>query len=245
MASPTEKLQNTISRLPLTDSGEGYSVLHTSFSEQQVEWELNPCNILTALHLAADARGLAASYRDFNVGAAVLALKPEVARKQFLTGINAKPEPETEVNIHAEQLAIQKARDRGFTAIRIVAVIGETQNDTQSGHEMCTLHPCGLCRAAMEHSPLIDNDKTLIVTALPSLRTLEFSNIQSLKKYHEEKDFTAITRIDMPDLDILAPVAFGGPIRLNDSDENRNEERIWDGIIWDAIAEFKEKQLTT
>lgn len=235
MKNPTEKLQDTISRLPLTDSRESFSVLHASFSEWQVEHELNPGNILAALHIAADARGLAVSHRNFNVGAGILALKPQVARKQFFSGINAKPESVTQVNIHAEQLAIQKAKDRGFTVIRIVAVVGETQEDTQSGHQMCTLHPCGLCRTAMENSPLIDNDKTLVVTALPDLRTIEVSNIRSLKRYHEEQDFSAIQRIDLPDLSILRPVTTGAPIRLNDDDRTRQEERIWDSKIIDAI----------
>ncbi|MFZ1250011.1 MAG: hypothetical protein WAR37_00985 [Candidatus Microsaccharimonas sp.] len=238
MTSPTEKLQHTISRLPLTDSGEIFSVLHSSFTEWQIEQELNPANILLALHKAADARGHAASHRNFNVGASVLALKPNLARKQFFKGVNVKPEALTDVNIHAEQLAIQKARDRGFSLIRIVAVVGETQNDTQSGHQMCTLHPCGLCRDAMESAPLIDNDQTLIVTATPNLRTIEFSNVRSLKEYHEQQDFNVVRRVDLPDLNILRPVATGAPIFLNDNAESRDEDRIWDSIISGAIKDF-------
>lgn len=241
MNSPTERLQRTISRLPLTASGEGYSYLHPDASDWQVDQHLNPANLLYALHLASDARGLAVSHRRFDVASAIFAYNQSPNRYQFLTGVNIKPEPETEVNIHAEQQAFQMARDRGFAAVRFVVVVGETQNDTQSGHTMCTLHPCGLCRNFMEESPMVDNTNTLIVSALPDLRTLELFNINRLKRYHEDKDFEAGMRIDVPDLDLLKAAAIGNPVKLVDTDKDVKENRVWTNLIFTALQEFREQ----
>ena len=235
MTGSTEKIENLLSRLPYTDSLPSFSVLHPEYTPQDVSLSITPANVLRALHHAREARDLAVSYRNFNVGAAVFALKTIPASTQIITGANIKPEKESTINVHAEQLAIKRARQAGFTAISIIAVVGETQNDQQSGHEMCTLHPCGLCRESLKNSPLINNDLTLIATALPDLRTIELSTITKLGDYHEAHQFDVITRLDIPDLGLLKPAATGAPIRLIDDDKTMDEDRAWHSLIDDHL----------
>ncbi len=239
MTGSTEKIENLLSRLQYTDSRPSFSVLHPEYTAEDVSLSITPANVLRALHHAREARDLAVSYRNFNVGAAVFALRNIPASTQIITGANIKPDKDSSVNVHAEQSAIKRARQAGYTAISIIAVVGETQNDQQSGHEMCTLHPCGLCRAMLKNSPLIDNDLTLVATALPDLRTIELSSITKLDQYHEAHQFDAITRLDIPDLGLLKPVATGGLIHLVDSDELIEEDRTWHGLIDDHLLPLR------
>jgi cytidine deaminase len=174
------------------------------------------------------------SYRDFKVGATVFAMRNSPATSQFITGANIKPDKDSSVNVHAEQSAMKRARQAGFTAISIVAVVGETQDDQQSGHQMCTLHPCGLCRETLGQSPLIDNNLTLIATAHPDLRTIELSTITKLGQYHEAQAFDDVTRIDVPELELLTPfvpLPNQRVIELNDTNANLEEDRTWHGLL--------------
>lgn len=227
----TQKLENLISRLGVIDSLPSFSVLKPEYTPEDLSASITPANILSALFRAREARDVAVSYRNFNVGAAVHALRYIPSGTQFITGANIKPDKDSSINVHAEQLALKRARQAGYVAVSILAVVGETQNDQQSGHEMCTLHPCGLCRASLKASPLIDNEKTLIATALPDFRTIELSTVSALEAYHDDRQFEAVAQLEIPDLDILKPVATGAPIRFNDDDKTIEEDRIWQGIL--------------
>lgn len=214
-------------------------MLREHYTEQDVALSITPPNLLAVLLKAREARDLAVSYRNFNVGAALFAMKYQPAETQILAGANIKPDPESSVNIHAEQLAMKRARQYGYTAISIVGVVGETQHDQQSGHEMGTLHPCGLCRTALGTSPLVDRNQTLIATALPDLRTIELSTVTKLDRYHNDAEFHHLTQIEIPDLKLLRPVATGAPVRLLDTDEMSQEDHTWSEILEPHLYPFR------
>lgn len=86
----------------------------------------------------------AVSYRGFDVAAGMIAVKPGPLGQsvgRFL-GVNVKVDETDTINIHAEDMARQKARKAGFAAVSVVAVIGPTQEDHASGLHTSTLHPC-------------------------------------------------------------------------------------------------------
>lgn len=204
---------------------------------------MHPANILRALHRARDARNIAVSYRDFTVGATTIALSKSPSQFQILAGINAKDAENTPLNMHAEQLALRKAQSYGADMISVIAVVGETQPDQQSGHEMHTLHPCGKCRTKLADSPLIDNDATLIFTALPSLRKIEISTVHSLKAYHESKDpdKSGVTLLEFPEMEILTPYvpSKNGVVLLQDSESLVQEDRLWAEVVGGYIIKHQ------
>jgi cytidine deaminase len=242
----SKELQQTMSRLPLVDSPAFNPAMRDVDERKRAILSLTPGNLLFAMQKSREAFGYAISWRNFNVGAAVVGINPQY---QFLTGVNVKPDEESSVNIHAEQLALQKARDRGFSAVRMIVVIGNVQADTQSGHEMHTLHPCGLCRQVIEEDPMIDNDVTLIASTTLDFRTLELYNLKSLKAFHESGSEEGIERFLFPDMpNLFAPVPQlqrGGAYDLaaHDTSELRAEEDIWDENVGLFLARRRQQLL--
>ncbi len=233
----TQKLQELISRLPKTDSHEFSSVLNPEYTRQHLVLSLMPDSLLFAMHRAREARKLANSWRNFNVGASAISLRIKAgaefspARFQVLEGVNVKPEEESKINIHAEQQALQKARDYGFNAVSMLVVVGEPQPDQQTGRESPTLHPCGLCREFMGNDPLIDNNNTLIASVLPSFQTIEMYDLQALRDLHDEKP-AAIARFDLPPLHLFEPIdTTSGAAQPPDDEETEEELRIWHGTV--------------
>jgi hypothetical protein len=55
-------------------------------------------------------QNLAVSYRDFNVGAAVVGYNPTTQIEACLTGVNIKIDKTDRVNIHAEDIATAKPK---------------------------------------------------------------------------------------------------------------------------------------
>lgn len=244
----TEKTLRAFSRLPETDSYPFRSRVTPEYDRNHLILSITPASLLFALHRAREARELAVSYRDFNVGAAIVALGlGGPASYQVLTGINIKPDETSELNGHAEQMAIYKANDRDFNAVSIVAVVGETQADKQSGNHMHTLHPCGLCRDFMGEHPMIDDEATLIATALPSLRTIELSSLAGLRRYHDNPDKPAdgIWRFELPALKLLEPFQLidNQPVTLEDTPETLAEERVWNDSIGIFLTKWRLKHL--
>ena len=239
MTSPNEKLVDLVSRLPLVDSRPSFSVLHETYTDADFALSITPANLLNVLHKAREARDLAVSYRDFKVGAAIFSMKRSPAETQILVGANVKPEPESTINIHAEQLAMRRATALGYNAISIVGVVGETQEDQQSGHVMSTLHPCGLCRTALGSSSLVSRNRTLVATALPDLRTIELSTVNRLDLYHDKAQFHHTTHVELGDLELFHPVATGAPIEIHDSDEMIANDRAWTEAIDPYLLPFR------
>ena len=224
----TQGMLELLSRLPKTDTHSFRSVITAEYTKEHIALSLTPANLLLALHRAREAQELAISYRGFKVGAAIVGLAFNPANFQIMTGVNVKPDEVSSMNVHAEQVALQKMRDRQFDVASMVVVVGNTQPDKQSGSNMPTLHPCGLCRSVMLQDPLIDKDATLIVSALPDFSKIELYNLASLYDFHESHDASGIYRIDMPHLSLFDPVMTSStPYTLEDTNETIAEERLW------------------
>ena len=241
MASPAEHYHEMLKRLESTDSYPGFSVLRPEYPATDISDSITPVNLLAVLHKAREARDHAYSWRGFKVGAAAYAITPSPSEFRIVTGANFKPSEESEDNIHAEQLAVKRARELGHSIVSIVGVVGETQPDQQSGHFTHTLHPCGKCRNVLGHSPLVHPEYTLIASALPDFRTIELSTISRLTQYHDDAAFDTVSRLEIPKLSILEPVMTGNPIRLADTQENRDEDIAWYETMEPHLEQFREK----
>lgn len=242
MTDPTERdinqeLQDTIAFLPRVDTLPFHSSLNPEYTPEHLILSQTGANILFALNKARKAREMAVSYRNFNVGASIMGLRTEPSNVCFYTGVNIKPEENSVINIHAEQLALNKLKELGYDMVSMVVVVGETQPDQQSGKDMHTLHPCGLCRGVLLESDLIDPDLTLVVCALPDFKTIEIANLNALKNFHETGDDSGIARFTFDeDMEILSPPPTG-PVHLIDTPESLREQRIWDEVIGNALNE--------
>ncbi len=241
----TEKMERAFAELPGVRVGPFYSRLHDQYTREHFLHSIIAPNVLISLHRAREAQELAVSYRDFKVGAAVVALTHSNAGFQILPGINAKTNEEGPLNMHAEQLALRTAEAVKANMVSIVSVVGETQDDQQSGHKMHTLHPCGKCRAKLAQHPMIDNDATLIFSALPNLRTIEVGTVNSLLAYHDEHDpdQSGMTLFEFPDLELFQP--FVPPedavVRFEDSDRSIEEDRLWTATIGSYVLQHQLK----
>ncbi len=229
----TVEMQQLLSSLPRTDTPELNSHYTPEYGVREAILAVTPANILLALMRAREAQKLAVSWRGFKVGAAVVATSLGKSRFEIMTGVNVKPDEDSAMNVHAEQAALQKVDDRGYQKVAIVAVVGETQNDTQSGHDMPTLHPCGLCRNVLRESPKVDAESTLVVSALPTLRTIQTYSLNQLLQYHDDPSSIELARFDLPDMQLLRPCTVKGQeaIRLEDTPQNLEEEVVWNRTI--------------
>lgn len=240
MDEETKLYTELLTHLGRTDSLPGFSVLNETYSEQDVALSITPANLLSVLLKARHARRHAVSYRQFDVGAAAFTMRLTPSGSQIFTGANFKPSPESPYNIHAEQLAVERARLLGYEAVSMIGVVGETQPDQQSGHEMNTLHPCGKCRSALGNSALINRDSTLIATASPDLRIIELSTVTKLNRYHDNAEFHHLSQIELPDLSLLTPFEPNGSvITLDDSIKAHDEEQAWTESIAPHLLNFR------
>jgi cytidine deaminase len=170
-------------KLPVEETREWLHPNHVSVFFQL--WE----HLIDRAREAADK--FAFSYRNFKVGCAVLAFSREqqmlagykVAGYKVFTGFNVKPQSGDGPNIHAEEIAIGAARAEGYDTIVAITVVGETQEDHQSGKTMPTLHPCGRCRALLSALPEVKNS-TIILTAHFKDNTCEIMECEELQIRH-------------------------------------------------------------
>lgn len=243
MFDVNQRMMQAMSRLPRVDVLPVPSMLFSSYTAVDARYGVTPGNILFAMHRAREAKEMAVSWRGFHVGAAVLAYTFNPACFSLYSGINIKPDEETAMNVHAEQLALQKVEDNAANHISAIVVVGEVQHDTQSGMLAETLHPCGLCRDKLASSPCVHMDETLIVSALPSFKTIELYSLSALNKFHQTGNSTEIARVNFDDdLELFKPfipAEHDIPYTLKDTPESLAEEEIWDDSIGPILTRFR------
>ncbi len=134
---------------------------------------------------AQESAKRAVSWRGFKVGAAALAVNLEDKRMGTVVGMNIKPAEDSQTNIHAEQVAVAKARAFGLSRILALNVWGEPQADSTSGIISPTLHPCGLCRTFLcrPEAPEI-TDQTFIMSGNGDFSYCEIYTPSELAAYH-------------------------------------------------------------
>lgn len=98
----------------------------------------------TAMHLARFVMQFAVHHSDFRVGAVVLAESPERGLDGLFWGANQNlEEGQNNTKACAEEVAITKVLEHGFSRIHAIFVAGEAQPDTHSQIKSETLHSCG------------------------------------------------------------------------------------------------------
>lgn len=107
------------------------------------------------------------SYRDFKVGAAVLAVNDVTHETAVITAGNLKSRHKAKVC--AERKALQQARKIGYTQAASIVVAGTTDAELireVTGVATPTLHPCGECQNMFDSHPLMRDDTLIITTGL-------------------------------------------------------------------------------
>jgi cytidine deaminase len=154
------------------------------------------------------ADNVAISWRNFKVGAAVLAINPTEYKQGIFLGANFTPDPPAEDGTHAvkvcaEQVALQKAINSGYDRIIAITVSGQRQPDIRSGLLTPTLHPCGPCRDVSGALHQVADDALILSTAttpegedayeLHTSRELQIVHDQAtpdLRRYRIDPNFT-------------------------------------------------------
>ena len=147
---------------------------------------------------AVRARQRAVQYRNFAVGATVLAFRPDVSiaegRWRAFSGMNTKVHCDARP-VCAEPVAIGAAYAAGYTEVIGLVVVGEAQRDDDSGLAPAPLHLCHECRIFTSRHPLM-TPRTRILTALPPqgeddeeepLIRWELQTLQQLLRLHGEE----------------------------------------------------------
>lgn len=152
-------------------------------------------SVLRLLIDTAEFRSRAMSYRDFNVAAGAWCLDPPKYGR--VLGYNIKVDATDAVNIHAEDLVLQKAQASSYKDISVVSVVGQSQQDHKSGRDFPTLHPCGRCRERLTEATLI-SEKTLFVMAQPDFTVIQIATLPGIIAAHEAGDASGIATFDYP-----------------------------------------------
>lgn len=184
-------LEGVTKPIPLEDAafwpvGRGFTYEHFQLGS----------SVLQLLLDTSEFRERALSYRGFKVGAGAWCLAPN--RRGRVLGYNVKVDDTDAVNIHAEDLVTQKAAEAEFKEIATLAIIGPTQEDHVSRTQQETLHPCGRCRGRLSESPFV-TDKTLIVTARPDFKVIQFASLSAILAAHNNNDESGLTTFRFPE----------------------------------------------
>ncbi|MDB5264953.1 MAG: hypothetical protein JWN64_524 [Parcubacteria group bacterium] len=137
---------------------------------------------------AVRARELASSYREFNVGCALLAFRPGRVHEETWEvhrGMNTKVTRNSRP-VCAEPIAISSAYAAGCSWVVGIVVVGELREEDVG--RIKTLHPCDECQEFMNDKPVI-RPQTLVVTALPPNGTVpgeyEIRTFKRLQQLHQ------------------------------------------------------------
>jgi len=158
--------------------------------------------IFMARQAAAVAEQYAVSWREFYVGAGGFGANLNFTDICAHYGSNIKVDGEGSINEHAEDIVIGKARKHGHQLLSLV-VVGNPQEDHESGRLSPTLHPCGRCRQMLTEATDVITPRTTIFTATPDLKVFEMFGLEALKSFHQtgHQDSANMWQFDMPSLD--------------------------------------------
>lgn len=184
----SHKLDHFIPLLPKELKPEGYDPALIALAS------LN--NFVALIRSAAKSSEIAMSWRNYIVGAAVLAYNLDTPAMGTMVGGNIKPEQTGGLNLHAEQIALAKASNNNLDYIFGIAVWGDpTDLDANPNHSP-TRTPCRRCDKMFSELPEVKPD-TLIVSSNADLSVCELYTVEELKRYYQNPEaFGPIS--DMP-----------------------------------------------
>jgi cytidine deaminase len=139
---------------------------------------------------ARDVAQYASSYRNFKVGCAILAWRPEgqgmTGHYKVFAAANVKPLADGPKQC-AETTAVCYARSNGYTTIIAIVVAGEPQADDKSGIRSATLHPCWRCRTLLRALPEVE-DETIVLTVHNHNVTVEEYTMAQILQLHGDAE---------------------------------------------------------
>jgi len=97
----------------------------------------------------------AISWREYRVGAAVFAYNFEKPAMGITIGYNVKPFQNGQINLHAEQIALAKARALQLEYVVALAVWGDPHDINANAGQSPTLRPCKRCSKMFETEPMV------------------------------------------------------------------------------------------
>jgi cytidine deaminase len=154
-------------------------------------------NMMAIIRAAAHAEEMAESWRNYKVGAAVLAYNFEARAFGVTVGANYKPQQGGGPNIHAEQVALAKARRIGFNEVFAIGVRADPEDDDANPRHLPTLPPCGRCKGMLADAPEV-SDRTLVLSANLDLRQCEIYSVGELLAYYDDPDSRPRVAPDIP-----------------------------------------------
>lgn len=182
---------------------------------------------------ARQARPLAESHRNFNVGAAAM-VRREGNAIAFGHGVNIKSGPgRSTIDVHAEESILKALRPED--EVTSIAIVGPLQEDHGSGRSSSTLHPCTYrCQPLLAESPQV-TEETLIFCSTPDALQVEWGTLHDFQSFHRTNDSSVIHSASFESLPSvflpLPEVEVYGPEHHVDTSE-------WDSKVKSPILEW-------
>jgi cytidine deaminase len=136
------------------------------------------------------------SYRDFRVGAVLMALVEGTNEIGTFSHGNLKKQSHTD-KVCAERKALQRADKAGFTKAIGIVVAGTSDRDAIAEVSMrptATLHPCEDCRHRFNEHPLV-RPETLVISAGLDKDIYQVHTVKELDDYYA-------SGTDVPEADV-------------------------------------------
>ncbi len=184
-----------------------FSIQYESYAPEHGE-QLNPWQQFIqnvpymALVAGAAQNNRAYSYRDFHVGASLLAINRKNHEMSIYSAGNLKLEPSTEKYCAEAAVIAEAKRDKMTHAIGLVVIgtIDREQIKDVTGRATPTLHPCSSCRNLFSESRLISNN-TLVVTTDKDFSGHQVHTVGQLSAFYKNSD-------DAPDHQVVEDTGF-------------------------------------
>lgn len=176
------ELRECLTKLnPNPTRAEAFSIVRSQFIEN------------AALGLALLSRGLASSYRNFNVGTVFIGLRPvtEPGKSPWYVYFAANTKQQDGEKYCGEQRLLDAAFKKQVRHIIAIYVAGEPQIDHGSGKKSEALTPCEVCRwrfrgVMREKNAIIGRDTLVIACHCYKPDVREPHTIASLHEFHCE-----------------------------------------------------------
>jgi cytidine deaminase len=136
---------------------------------------------------AAKSSEIALSWRNYKVGAAVLAYNLGTPAMGTFIGANIKPQPAGGLNLHAEQIALAKARINNLNHIFGISIWGDPADLDANPSHSPTRIPCRRCDKMFSELPEV-KPETLIVSSNVDLTVCELYTVEELRRYYQNPE---------------------------------------------------------
>lgn len=144
-------------------------------------------NLIWLIRAAQQTAPQALSWRDYKVGSAVLAYDFETPAMGITVGMNIKPDQDGSINLHAEQLALAKARRMKLNHVMAIAVWGDPTDANANPSGESTLRPCRRCDDMLRAIPEVKTE-TLILSGNSDLSVCELYTAMELQTFYSSPE---------------------------------------------------------